>query len=167
MRLIPMLRGSGKVCNEYVDKFYDFFTAKAENIEAEALLKMNVPLDMDINKINGSYIFDGYGKTDATKIKSLFVTCNVQCDKDGNLTFKGEGLNWKFKYIGGGFFYSQENGNYCMVTEKDGRMIFSVLGSDYEKVPAFEKNFISGGNSLFAILDDINDISDCFSDPNG
>ncbi|SNS71015.1 CubicO group peptidase, beta-lactamase class C family [Anaerovirgula multivorans] len=145
-------KGSGKVCNEFVDKFYDFFTTKAENVEAEALLKANVPLDMDVNEINGRYVFDGYGHTDVTKLKSVLVTCNVQCDKAGNLTFTGEGLKCNFKYIGNGFFYSKENGYYCKISEKDGRMAFSFLGSDFEKVSGSDKNLFTAAIACLPFL---------------
>jgi CubicO group peptidase (beta-lactamase class C family) len=130
---------SGKVCNEFVDKIYDFFTDRTENLEAEKAVKNNIPLDLDLNEINGSYVFDGYGRTDVTKIKSVLVTCDVQCENTGNLKFSGEGLLWNFKYVGGGLFYSSENGNYCRVSEKNNSMVLSVLGSDYEKVSSSNK----------------------------
>jgi len=134
---------SGKISNEFTDKFYDFFTEKAKNVEAEKALKANIPLDIDINKINGRYIYDGYGHNDMSKMKSVLVTCAVQCDKEGNLTFTGEGINWNFRYAGEGFFYSEGNGNYCRISEKNGRMVFSVLGSDFEKVSGSDKNLFT------------------------
>lgn len=131
-------KDSGKVCNEFVDKFYEFFTTKLQNQEAETALKKNTPLDMDINKINGSYVLEGYGKTDLSKIKSVLNTVSVKCDKEGNLNFVGEGLNWNFRYVGNGFFYSKDNDNYCKVTEQNNKIIFSMIGYDCEKVSSID-----------------------------
>ncbi len=132
-------KSSGKVCNEFIDEFYKFFTDKGDN--ANRILEENTPLDLDIEKINGSYIFDGYGHYDASKLKSVLITCKLQCDKDGNLMFTGGGLKLKFQYIGEGFFYNKENGYYCKIAEKDSKMVFSFLSSDYEKVPSMDKKW--------------------------
>lgn len=146
-------KSSGKVCNEYIDKFYEFFTDKEDNQELHGILEANIPLDFAPDKINGSYIFDGYGRTDASKLKSVLVTCKLQCDKNGNLMFIGGGLKSKFKYIGDGFFYSKENGYYCKIAEENNRMIFSFLSSDYEKVSSIDKTlFIASMASLPLLL---------------
>ncbi|RDU24655.1 serine hydrolase domain-containing protein [Anaerosacchariphilus polymeriproducens] len=134
--------GSNKVCNEFVDKFYEFFTEKGKDVEPEKLLKQNIPMDMNVKRINGRYVFGSYGQTDKTKLKSLLITCNVQCDKAGNLMFNGGQLKCKFKYIGKGYFYSKESGNYCKIAEKNNRMVFSFMGSDYEKLSGFNHNLM-------------------------
>jgi CubicO group peptidase (beta-lactamase class C family) len=140
---------SGKICNEFTDKFYDFFTPKLINAEAEKAVKSKAPMDIDVNSINGSYIYDGYGHNDVTKIKSVLVTCNVQCDKEGNLKFKADGINWNFKYTGEGYFYSEDSGNYCRISERNGRM---VLGSDYEKVSRSDKNLFTAAIIFLPVL---------------
>lgn len=129
---------SGNVCNEFTDKFYNFFTTKLENQEAKKLLKENIPLDIDVNKINGDYTFEGYGKTDLSKIKSLLSKVSIKCNKDGKLNFQGEGLNWNFKYVGNGLFYSEDNDYYCKVSEQNKKMVFSVIGYDCEKISTID-----------------------------
>ncbi len=132
-------KDSSKVCNEFVDKFYNFFTDKIDNIEAKSALSNHTPFDMDAGKIDGSYVFDGYGQTDVTKIKSVMVTCNVKCDSLGKLTFASDNLKWNFDYIGNGLFYCKDNGNWCKVSEINNKTVLNVLGSDYEKVSDFNQ----------------------------
>ncbi len=131
--------GSGKVCNEFTDIFYDFFTEKNENAEARSAVDANVPLDLDPGRISGVYAMGENSLLDATRIKSVLVTCKVQCDDSGNLRFLGDGLDWKFKYAGGGFFWEQDRGNYCSFTEENGRIVLHILGGEYEKVPAADR----------------------------
>lgn len=126
---------SGRVCNKYVDKFYDFFTSEAENTEAEAALKADIPLDIALDKINGSYIFDTYSRSDVTKLKAVLLTCKVQCDEEGKLTFSADGNSWEFGYAGNGYFYNKEIG-YCRISDKGSETYLSILGLDYEKVNA-------------------------------
>jgi hypothetical protein len=128
-------KDSGKVSNELADKFYNYFTQKKETEEFVAALANKVPFDMDPAKITGRYTFDGYGLTDATKLKSLLVTCTVNCDKTGKLTFSGDGLNWNFDYAGNGMFYCKDTGYYCRITLTGGQTILNIIGSDYERVP--------------------------------
>ncbi|HEX7715540.1 MAG TPA: serine hydrolase domain-containing protein [Bacillota bacterium] len=131
-------KDSSRVCNDFVDKFYGFFTTRVRSEKALAALQAGVPLDMDPQVINGNYTYDAYGRTDLTKLKSLLVTCNIQCDPSGNLTFTAENLKWKFGYVGDGYFYNMQRDMYCRITEANGKMVLSVLGGDYEKVSDLE-----------------------------
>lgn len=124
---------SGRVCNEYVDLFYKYFTD--ESIEPVA----EVDFDLDAAKISGTYSLDGYGLTDSTKIKSLLQTCRLACDESGNLRFTGEGLDWTFRYVGEGMFYSPQNGNYCRVKQVDGEPVLNILGTDHTKTDPFAR----------------------------
>ena len=124
---------SSRVCNEYVDMFYDYFT---ENSVGPVAV---VDFDLDAAKISGTYSLDGYGHTDSTKIKSQLQTCKLECDENGNLRFIGEGLDWTFQYVGEGMLYSAENGNYCRVTRVDGDVILNILGTDHTKTNPLER----------------------------
>jgi hypothetical protein len=95
---------SGSICNDFTDKFYEFFTAKAESITSTAVLDTDTPLDMDADKISGSYIYDGYGHKDLSKLKSVLVTCKVQCNDAGDLTFNDGSMNWNFIMQGEAIF---------------------------------------------------------------
>jgi hypothetical protein len=129
-------KGSGRVCNEYIDEFYKFFTESKADLEAEAALEAGVPLDMDLNRINGTYSADTHGVYDLTKMKSVLITSSVQCDKSGRLTYTADGGKWDFRYVGKGLFYDRESGIYCKLWEHNNRMILSILGMDFEKVDA-------------------------------
>lgn len=111
----------------------------------------NIPLDIDMNRVNGSYIYDSYSKTDMTKIKSVLTTCNVQCDKEGNLVFTADGVNWSYKYVGNGYFYSKERG-YCRILDKGGKTYFSVLGFDYEKANASNQKMLIASITFLPIM---------------
>ncbi|WP_105614812.1 serine hydrolase domain-containing protein [Vallitalea okinawensis] len=120
---------SSKVCNEFVDKFYDFFTSKPKN----EIVKKYIPLDIDVNKVKGNYIFEGYGRNDLTKLKSVLLTCNIQCDNNDNLVFETSNMTCHYKYVGEGLFYSEKYNTYCKFYENHGKMFISILGFDYEK----------------------------------
>ncbi len=130
---------SSRVCNEFTDLFYGYFTEHIGNTDALNAAAADIPLDIEPGKINGDYSFGAFSLRDATKFKSLFVACNIRCEASGDLVFSAEDIKWSFKYIGGGFFYDKENGNYCSVTGDDGKVILHILGGDYEKVPPVNK----------------------------
>ncbi len=128
-------KDSGKVCNELIDQFYGYFTERKDAGESSPAFADKVPFDMNPDKITGRYTFDGYGLTDATKLKSLLVTCSVSCDKNGKLNFSGDGLNWDFDYVGKGMFYCKDSGYYCRITISGSQTVLNIIGSDYERIP--------------------------------
>lgn len=83
---------SNRVINKYIDCFYNFYT------ENDSSVPKQMPFDMNSNDISGQYA-GAYGVTDFTKIKSVLETTTIQCDKEGNLTYIGEGEEWKFYYM--------------------------------------------------------------------
>lgn len=119
---------SSKFCNEYVDLFYEHFTEYKPNQEIDAVF------DLDNKLIMGKYAFSEFGLTDYTKIKSVLLTCRVECDAIGNLIFEGNGQKWKFFYIGNGLFYSEDSGNYCKVSFKNNQSYLNIMGGDYSKI---------------------------------
>lgn len=127
-------KGSSKVCNELVDKFYQYFTEPVNRSVKYSTF------DLSADKISGTYTFEGFGQTDVSKIKSVMITCKIKCDRNGNLNFSGDGLNWSFNYIGKGLFYCKDNQNYCKISESNNQIVLNVLGSDYEKVSNFNES---------------------------
>ncbi len=123
---------SGKVCNEYVDLFYEHFIGNVSGSETAA------PFDLDADAISGLYNLEGYGLKDPTKLKSQLITSRVECDDSGNLRYYGE-LELNFQYIGDGMFYSMENGNYCCFRQQGGEWVLNILGSDRTKVNTGER----------------------------
>ena len=127
-------KDSSRVCNELVDKFYQYFTESVNHSEKKAVF------DMNADKISGPYSFEVFGQTDVSKIKSVLITCNIKCDRNGNMDFSGDGLNWSFNYIGKGMFYCKDNQNYCKISESNNHIVLNILGSDYEKVSNYNES---------------------------
>lgn len=123
---------SGGVCNEYVDLVYGVLTDRAADAEAK-VLAVGTPFDMDAGRVSGRYTFGPYGRRDPTKLKSAMMTCRLECDDTGDLTFYAEGEVWPYRYAGDGLFYNADHG-YLKVGDMGGRMVLSTLGMDYEKV---------------------------------
>ena len=122
---------SGKVCNEYIDMICKFLTdSQPEEVSDIAA----VPFDMDAEIISGRYSFSEYGDSDFSKTKSVMITCKVKCDNDGNLNFSSSDFKLNFYYVGNGMFYCEENGNYCIFSETDGKQVLNILGFDYLKI---------------------------------
>lgn len=128
--------GSAGLCNEFIDIVYACLTERMAD-EMDATVREGVPFDMDAGRISGKYTFGAYGHHDLTKVKSVIMTCRLQCDKAGNLKFAADGIDWTYRYAGEGLFYNEDRG-YLKVGERDGRMILSVLDFDYEKVSPVE-----------------------------
>jgi CubicO group peptidase (beta-lactamase class C family) len=139
-------KDSSKVCNELVDKFYQYFTDQVNHPEKNAVF------DMNADKISGSYSFEGFGQTDVSKIKSVLITCKIKCDRNGNLNFTGDGLNWNFYYIGKGMFYCKDNQNYCRISESNNHIVLNVLGSDYEKISNYNESIFIAAISTLPLL---------------
>lgn len=122
---------SSKVCNEYIDIIYKFFTdSQIKEVSGGAI----VPFDMDAGELSGRYSMSEYGEKNISKIKSVLITCKVKCDNNGNLSFSSSELNWDFKYVGEGMFYCKENGYYCRLSQMDGKWLLNILGLDCVKV---------------------------------
>lgn len=123
---------SGRVCNEYIDMVYKNLTQnQLKDFSGDTF-------DMDAGAICGSYSFSEYGETDYSKMKSVMLTCSIQCDSNGNLHASSSEFDWNFTYAGEGMFYCRDNGIYCRFLNAGDGWVLNILGADFAKINTIE-----------------------------
>ncbi|MBW9156947.1 serine hydrolase domain-containing protein [Clostridium tagluense] len=133
---------SSKVCNEYTDKFYEFFNVKKESTKNIVKVKDSTSLSMDSEKIKGTYTTTKYPHKGIFKVMSVIPSLNVKIEYEkstGNMILYVGDKKSILKHIDKDLFYDEEVNQYIKLVEQNNKIYILAGVQSYEKIPEINK----------------------------